>query len=224
MNQYINGKNLRIAVVILICILGSFIIYSIVTAVLLKQRTAAVAITSSDPSAVLTISQTNTEAAQVGIGESTIRLKPGSYYVLAYTAGKSTGKTVEVKGSQENTVYLDLEEGNEGIKTAQSLTYIGFDKLLDNGLSTQQVNNTKQLFYESNKSAMSVTINTTSVTPSPRDPTNINFSLTFTGLVDGTVYKAKLVYSGLDFVKLTLQEPNGKTTYVGELPYSAAND
>ena len=113
------------------------------------------------------------------------------------------GKTPDTYGSEPNTPL-----------------YLGFDKLMNNGLSLDQMKNVEQAFYKYSLSLskplkqVSVGADDIKTSHDPSDP-NSPFVILFNVQFDGKdIYPAKVQYIGLDDVRLFIMSAdNSKVIY-----------
>jgi hypothetical protein len=186
-----------------------------------RQSTNIVDVSASEKNAVITISQTGTEAAIMGVGQARVRLKPGSYYIEAHSAGKSASKILRVTRGSPIDVPLKLIPVSSPVASQDTITYNGFGELAENGFSTTQVLNLKQLFFTYNKDAKTVRITTNTIKNGARDPNSTDpaFTLTFSGYIDSTSFNATVKYTGFEMVELTITNPvSGVMLFNGALP------
>lgn len=106
--------------------------------------------------------------------------------------------------------------------------YLGFDSLLDYGLTVGQLDNLKVAFYRYSQtlprplSQISVDVNHITTQHDPTDPNSL-FTILFKVQFDQrSNYQAKAEYSGLDDIRLHLIDPmNSKTLYDSQVLYSS---
>jgi hypothetical protein len=96
-------------------ILGSVVIglatlaYFVVTGVQMRQSTGVLTINSSDPKAALSIGQDTAAVKQIGTGSATVRLKPGTYQVMASDGASGQSTEVTVTKQKTSTAKLELD-------------------------------------------------------------------------------------------------------------------
>jgi hypothetical protein len=96
--------------------------------------------------------------------------------------------------------------------------YLGFDKLIDHGMSFNQVNNLEVAFYQYSKikaiKEVSIDVDHVTTKYDPSDPSG-NFLIFFKVMFNRKdINQAKVEYSGLDGVRLYLTEPgSGKLIF-----------
>ena len=106
--------------------------------------------------------------------------------------------------------------------------YLGFDKLLDYGLSTDQLDNVQTAFYRYSQSLpkpigqISVDVDHITAQSDSSNP-NTPFDVLFKVQLDGkSVYQAKAEYFGLDDIRLYLTDQNTKAViYDSQTLYSS---
>ena len=188
-------------------------------ALLTLRSTSQLDVSTFSTNATVTISGSRTEAMKIGIGSAHIRIKPGDYYVSADDSGLKAGKIIHIKPNTKQSVALNPETTpTTTIPTIDTIDYVNFDELLQNGLSLNQVTNLKELFLTYKKNSRQITITTDSVQPGVRDPSSINFNISYSGKIDGVPYKASVIYSGFSNVSLTLINSSGTQIFNGSLP------
>jgi hypothetical protein len=172
------------------------------------QTTGIVTINTSDKLSTITLSADKTTAAVIGTGSASVRLKPGSYLLVAGHAGQSASQVITVTAKQSQTIKLALTQP-DAIPTPDTISYDNLDTLVDFGLTQAQTENAKQLFFEYKKSAKQININSDSVKQEPHDPHgNEDFKLDFTGTIDGTQFSAVITYGAYDDIQMTLTDPS----------------
>jgi hypothetical protein len=199
-----NLKLLLVAIYALVIALG---VWQIVPAIKTHDRTGVLVVTSSLATAQLSISQNDRQAANIGTGSAKVRLYPGTYQVVASGSGNHTSAIVVVHAKQTTRSSLNLNNTNSGqqIHTVASITFNGMDSLLSAGLSTNQVNELEQYFFQFKPSANTVNINSDTVQSGSRDPNTLSpFTLNFAVGVDSAAYNATVSYMDLNNVKLQL--------------------
>jgi hypothetical protein len=147
---------------------------------------------------IAAIAEIHEPAKNVPNGETGQYMDPLSHE----TVSSPTGKTPDTYGQNAN-----------------SLLYLGFDKLLNHGLTFKQLNNLKSAFgnYSSKQSPQikEVTIDVDHITsqynPSSGDD---NFYILFSGLFDRkTAYRAKIQYSNITDIRLFLLDVAGNQLF-----------
>ncbi len=222
-----NKRLLSVFIPVVYLLLVGLLVLSILQALNARRTTGILDIKTSDSTSAITISATNTQAALLGTGSAKVRLKPGSYFVMAQAKGLQATQTVTISLHQTTKITLQLTNITPALPSPASITFVNTAALLNNGLSSSQVTNLKQLFFTYAPSAKIISINVPSIQPGARDPNSATvwFSLTFTGSIDESPYNATVEYSGLDTTKLTLTNPtNGSVLFSGQLPAVPTTD
>ena len=213
-NTFIPKRWLVLAVIALALLVA----YQMIASISIRNTTGELVVKTSTSGSIITISAANSAAAVLGSGSANVRIKPGHYLVVATSSGKVASAVVDVKLRNTTKSSLTLSAPN-AIPSVDAITFNGTEALITNGLTTRQVTNLKKLFFAYNKSAKTVTINSSSVTPGPHDPQSNDptFNLTFTGTVDTTDYNATITYRDLQNVQLTLTDPSSNAVlYQGD--------
>lgn len=210
--SYNSKRNLNTAVILINIILAIIIVISLALAIKTIHTTGLLILSSTDSSAVFSVSRDGSGAQVVGTGSARIRLKPGTYLVAANNTNKSATKVVTITTGQTSSVNL-TPSSQTPLSSLSNISFNGFDYLLSNGLTSDQVTNLEQLFFSYKQTAKEVTIDQASVEPGPHNPNDSNFTMNFTGSIDSTLYRATITYSGLDAVSLKLTNPQTNTTF-----------
>lgn len=116
------------------------------------------------------------------------------------------------------SIFLIVESGHKsGFPKADqehSTTFEGMSSFINKGLTTDQVNLMIKDFSKFSPKANTVSINTTSLTPAPRDPNKVSpFVINFNLSIDSNPYKGVVSYFNLDSVRLVLYASSGKQVF-----------
>lgn len=96
----------------------------------------------------------------------------------------------------------------------QSPTYEGMSAFIDNGMTTEQVNNLIQAFSKFAPKAKVISIDTSSLTPGPHTPGTLNpFTIRFSLTVDSKPYNGVVSYSNLSSIRLYLYAASGRQVF-----------
>lgn len=217
----------RAAAILWLVVLGLsiYVIYATFTAFSLRKNTVAVDISADNKSALLSISQDQSQAAVIGKGHVVARLKPGRYYVAASLDSTNTGQFLSVKLGESAKLKLSLASPVSVLPSVEDIDFTGTNLLLDSGLATSQVANLKELFFTYNNSIKTVEI--TSFVQDPRDAegTSAWVSGSIAGFIDKTGYYGNIKYSGFDAISVTLFDSKTKQQiYSGTLPAIEADE
>ncbi len=115
---------LLIAVLVVI-----FSAYEIFSAVLASQTTGTLKVDVLTPSATITLRQTGHQSANIGVGHAKIRLRPGSYQLIATSGKLQTVKTVEISKNQTTVETIQLltpEQAQQAQNIAEANKLIKF--------------------------------------------------------------------------------------------------
>jgi len=108
--DYRNNKPLNIVVALVLI----FCIFELGWAFYNAQTTGLIHITSSSAGTIITVSQQDHEVANVGTGKATIRLRAGTYQIIATTTNNAQViKTIHV--NNKGTVVVQLQPTNTNI-------------------------------------------------------------------------------------------------------------
>lgn len=203
-------KRLALAASILAVI---FAVYTIVSSVIIHQQTGVLKVTSTDPKATISISQNNKQAAVIGTGSSSARLKPGVYRIVANNgSGHAFGATA-VFARRTSDILLSIGSSSY-LRTSADVSFVGTNVLVDHGLSANQLYSLKKSFFSYNNKAKEVKISNVKATPHKRDSASTYNSMTFDVTIDGKEYTAKIEYSGLsDGAQLYLYDNFGTQVF-----------
>lgn len=95
--------------------------YEVIPGIYLSQTTGTLAVKTSDPSAILTVSQVGHKSVNFGKGKAKIRLHPGTYQLFVSGDHKQKSKTITILKKQVDTEYIQLVTPEEQ-KQAQYAT------------------------------------------------------------------------------------------------------
>ncbi len=131
--------------------------------------------------------------------------KPSTPQITTYTDPYSHETVTDVAGKAPDTYG----------STATTPIYLGFDKLLDHGMTFDQVGNLKVAFDNFSKKQpkpiQQVSIDVDHITA---EHDTSGFFLFFNVMADRQyVYKAKVDYTGLSAIRLYLSDSKGNLTY-----------
>lgn len=190
--------------VVLICA------YIFVSAIITTETTGTISIDTSDSKAIISISQVNHQAKNVGNGKVKVRLKPGNYQIIADDGNAQAGTTVSIKKKQVVKTILTLKKTPK-LPSVDDIDFKNIDALTDRGLTTSQINTLELDFFQYKTTTQSAIINIggiQSVTLS-QDPSSLYtlFGIIFDVTIDGKLVHAEINYSGLDTIRLYLRDP-----------------
>lgn len=166
----------------------------------------------------------------------------GSFFVvlviigLVLVIGNSTKTNDITNGGQHVDPFSHETVSNPSGKAkdqygtpSDTPVYLGFDKLLDYGLGSDQLKNVETAFYTYSQAQttqigqVSIDVDHISTQHDPNNPNSlfdINFNVQFD---EKNIYKAKVEYSGLDDVRLYLTDSKtGKIIYDSKVIYSSS--
>jgi hypothetical protein len=206
------ARLLAVVCLVLVAILAFVVISAIHTV----HSTGILDVTTTEPSAAITITQANHSAAIMGAGDARVRLAPGDYILAATGAGLNASQTVHVSQQKTTHVSLNLAKGTKGLPSVEDVGFVNMDLLINNGLSTTEVAAVKTQFFTFDKAAKVVSIDSSSIEPGAHNPDSYDpFILNFTVNIDGKPYKAAVAYRGFDSAQLTLYDQNHQPLYSG---------
>jgi hypothetical protein len=191
-----------------------FCVYIVVSAIITVETTGVLRVNTS-PTATITISQTNTQTKIIGEpGKAQVRLKPGSYQIVAVTNGKQATKIVSVKKKETTEASLKLSAAPK-LPTPNDITFFGTDFLTDRGLTDNQMDTLHLDFFQFKPSASTISIDPQTIKVAPRSyNSTAPFVYDFSVAIDRTTYNAKAVSTGVDSLHLYLYQPQtGRLVY-----------
>jgi hypothetical protein len=145
--------------------------------------------------------------ALAGTGTANVRLVPGKYEITASNDGTRVTGQATVSVGRHTTLKLPAHQKSL-IPSPDDINFTGMETVIANGITTDQAASTRWLFFKYWQNAQNIRISPSTVAPGPRHPdSNDPFILTFSGLIDDTPYNAKLTYTDLVNVELTLTNP-----------------
>lgn len=229
------GKTIIIKrlLVVLYCLVIVLAAWQIIPAFNTYKSTGVLEVNASTSSAQLSISQENHQAAIIGTGSAKVRLLPGTYQVAAIDSGSRASAVVTVYKGRTTHSSLNVSGNNSAnstnnnntpqVRTAEDINFEGTDALINDGLTTDQVNEMEQYFFQFKSSANTVTIDQNTVGPGPHNPNVVSpFTLNFNVAIDSTSYKATISYTDLNNVTLQLFNPQtGAVVYDSSKPAGA---
>ena len=185
-------------------------LYIVVSAVITRQSTGLLTVTTPGKTTSISVSQLKSQAQIIGVGGAKIRLYPGTYQVSANNGTRQT--TVLVTISKQHTATLNLNPTKKSkLPSVTGILFSGTGALTDSGLTAGQLQNLKEAFFAFSPSASKIAVSPDSVSPGPRDissPSPI-FSMDFRVEIDAASYSAKITYGISDAVKLFLYDNHG---------------
>ena len=191
-------------------LVAAFAAWQIIPAYNTYRSTGVLVVDASPSSAQLSISQENHQAAIIGTGSTKVRLQPGTYQLAATDSGSHTSVVVTVYKGRTTHSFLNVTSsatnGNtQPVRTVQDVNFSGTDALVNDGLTTDQLNEMEQYFFQFKSSANTVAIDPNTVQAGPHNPNVVSpFTLNFTVTVDSAPYKATVSYTDLNNVTLQL--------------------
>lgn len=197
----------RPAAIIFCCVLTLLGVYIVISSILVSKNTSVISVTASKPTASISISQANKQAAIVGTGKVKLRLAPGAYQLVAIDAGSRTASVITVQKKHPAKVYLDLNKTSI-VRSAANINFLNMDFLVGNGLSNTQIGQLEQYFFGFNDDANKVAVDPSSIKVISHDRNTGVFNLGFDVTVDNVPYKAVASYSNINSIHLNLFKPD----------------
>ncbi len=106
-----------------------------------------------------------------------------------------------------------LQQQSQKPPSKNNVNFVGFDALLNYGVTNAQLNNLEQAFFDFKNTAQTVTIDNDSIKAVPHDPNSASMSdsINFTTKVDSIGYNARIDYSNITELRLYLYSINGNS-------------
>jgi hypothetical protein len=205
----------------LLWLAGLVIIVCIGRDVYLSQQTGFLEISSPDKNAVLSISQSNQNAAYVGQGSAQLLLKPGTYVVGAKGDGRYNVAVVTVGLKERKSITINPAD-QYLLPSVDNIDFENFTELTDSGLSADQLENVQQAFFNFRKNSKKVALKTGSTTPGPLTENRTGFTIVFRVSIDGLPYSAKVSYAISPVITLSLTNAGGEIVYDKTIDPSAS--
>ena|SRR5665213_2302213 len=205
------NKRLIFTIAIFVILLWS--LYSIVSAIVINNSTGQLKVTSKDKTASITVTQTNKQAAFIGVGSANVHLKEGTYIIGVSDKGQLATKVVNVQKKQTTNVALDPDQ-TIAFPSISAVKFEGVSSLVANGITTQQATELELDFFNFQPRSQSVIIDSSSIDIPPRDPaTAIGFTINFNVNVGGNTYSASASYTDITNIRLVLHDSAGAVVY-----------
>jgi hypothetical protein len=179
-----------------------------------SQTTGLLEVVSPNKNATLSITQANHQAIIIGTGSAHVLLKPGSYLVGASSGGYSVADVVTIQKKQ-TTISRPDPANYTLLPSVVSINFENFDELANSGVTSGQLDNIKQAFFNFKKSTRKVELVANTITPAPLNPNSSDFSMDFGVMVDSKIYKTTITYGLGSTVSFKLTD-----TASGEVAYT----
>jgi hypothetical protein len=205
-------KQLAILLSLIAGIIVIVCVYQIARTIYISQTTGILKVSSSDNQAAVSVTQSDRQAAAIGVGSVGVHLAPGTYLVAVSDKGQQATSVVHV--SKKSTTKLSLNPDQEVyLPSVLNITFNNMSDLVNTGISATQATNIEEYFFKFMPTAHTVTISPASIEPGPHDAaTSTGFTTNFTVNVDNTSYNGTINYSNLDNVELILTNPQTGAT------------
>jgi len=195
-------------------IAGLVSLYILASAILTRQSTGLLMVTTPTKTTSISISQLKSQAQIIGVGGAKIRLHPGTYQVSANNGNRQATTLVTI--SKQHTDVLNLNPTKKSkLPSVADIIFNGTGDLTNSGLTAGQLQNLKEALFAFSPSASKVTVRPGSVSPGPRDVSSPNpiFSMNFRVQIDSAAYNAKITYGISDIVELFLYDSRGSQVF-----------
>jgi hypothetical protein len=197
---------------ITVCLVLFWVAYMLISAYSTAQSSGLLVISSSDQKAAITVGETDHEAIIVGQGAAKVRLKPGTYQIVA---GDGTKRGAALATLSKNKItHVNVTVATPVMKpTIGNVDFEGTGTFLDQGLTSGQVSSLEQLLFNYDMGVQKVVINTSSIQSG--QSADGNFTMSFNLQLDSESYQANIEYGVADNVLLTLNNSSGSTVFTG---------
>lgn len=187
-------------------------------AIYTRNSTGLLRITTKEPNAIVSISQQNKQAAFLGKGDVSARLKPGDYLVTATLAGDRSSATVHVTSGKTTTKSINPVHTAAPLSPSSETSFINFDVLINSGLGAEQEASLERAFSDFSPRAQIVKVDPNSVETIPHDQNTDVYEMQFMVTVDSAQYSAHIEHSlfGSDVI-LTLTNATGNQVFNNEV-------
>lgn len=206
MNQSTNSIYSRIVrtMVVLVILFCLYIIYSTIS---VYNSTGVLSVSSADSKSVISVSQPYHQAKFIGVGNSKIRLAPGSYVVAVGDKGVVATTIAVVYKKNTTRISLNPDQRSE-LPSLDNINFENMSTILGDGITNGQLGALEKAFFTFKQSAKVVDVNKSSVENGPHNPNiSANFTINFSVTIDSVSYKAVATYSDLTSIDLTLYNP-----------------
>jgi hypothetical protein len=194
-------------VVVLLILVSTWVI---VDSILTSETSGILSVKSSDTKANLIISQPGRQAKIIGSGEVKVRLKAGTYDLLALDSGKQASATVNVQKKQTTLINLGALQSIT-LPIVSDVSFQGFNNFTNYGMQYSQLQSLELAIFSYSKLAKTIAVDPSSISLAPynSDSTSTLSNLTFSVSVDGTPLNANLTYDNLsNYLSLVLDNQN----------------
>lgn len=191
---------LATGVIVAVCL------YFIISSIITSLNTGVLKVSANEPSAIINISQANHQIQRIGQGQASVRLQPGKYTVFASNGNQQANATVTV--SKRGTTQANLRLVSvPKLRSVDNVSFNGFNKLIDMGLTTDQMAILKLDLFHFDTAARNVTINSSNIYREPHNPNvDTSFAIDFNVTIDRQAYKARASYAGLEDIRLYMYD------------------
>jgi hypothetical protein len=201
------GRVLATIIVVLVLI----VVAEIGLAFSIRDKTGLLVV-SAPAGTNISISAQNSAATNLGTGNATVHIDPGTYLLMGAKNGLKGMVVATVTKGQ--TTNVSIAPTSTSVKSAQSITFNGQGGLINAGLSVSQVNDIEQDIFQYKSTANTVTIDQNSIEPGAHNPnTDIGFTLNFDVSIDGTSYTAVASYTDTQDAALQLTNTAGQVVF-----------
>ena len=143
-----------------------------------------------------------------------MRLTPGTYQLIAATNGERGYTLIHITKGKMSKITI-TQDTTPLLPSADDITFQNISSLRDNGLTNQQVNYVRLLFFAFNHNVQTVSIDTSTIRSIPYDPNsnNVTLGLNFNVVINNTPYTATVSYNDLTNIQLTLLDAQGSQVF-----------
>jgi hypothetical protein len=184
------------------CIIISFgiVIYSIIT----FFTTGTLVIHAANNKAGIVVTAMGKGAVYAGEGSAKVRLKPGNYQISAIENGEQSNAIAQVYDRHTTNSRLGLVRSFQ-LPTAQNIDFKNSSSLINAGLTSEQISDLQEYFFQFNHTTKTVDVISESVQLAPYNPNvDTSFSINFDVSINNVAYKATVTYTNLTDIQLYL--------------------
>lgn len=187
--------------------------YLLISGLITYLNTGSLSVKSPNSKASIMIAQINHSSEIIGVGGATVRLNPGTYEVIAFYNDRQDSQVVNISKQQGQEITLDPKTSTR-LPSVNDIYFSGVDRLLDLGVSSDQISNLEMAVFEFNHTVRQVNINSISFVPHDRNSDSPMDSMNFVVKLDSKIYRASFDYSSLDdSIKLVLHDTSGQQVF-----------
>lgn len=113
----------------------------------------------------------------------------------------------QLSNDQQTVILQQQAKGRNPNSSKTYANFVGFDSLINNGITESQLNDIEQGFVKFSPQASTISVHAPTVKPGPHSASSSNFIVTFVVSIDSTQYNATVSYSDLNSARLQIYNP-----------------